>query len=339
MPVGCGTHTARIIDRDGATVSTTEVLVEVEWTRTLDDISTARVMIHPDANCCAQIGQVRSWRHRLVIWRAGRRDPVWEGPIVTISWPVVGVEPVEITAVDVLGWLDRRVPHQDMQFGGADLTDIAEWLIRDGFRPDDPGHVVHIVAPTRVRGDRAYEQDVGQTGDHLRDLAETGLDYTAVGSRIILMPEDHCERVGALTDADFPDGLVVAEDGAALATRWVVHGDEGIKGEAGGSDSYYGLLERSEEETSILDRSSAAAAARSRLRGSRPAPVYLDSERVTLSPQAAVDVPSLGQGWCVDVTTTATCRNIAQSLKILSVRVSEDEQGEQVSVQLAPSGM
>ncbi|MFF4602693.1 hypothetical protein ACFY12_08065 [Streptomyces sp. NPDC001339] len=62
------------------------------------------------------------------------------------------------------------------------------------------------------------------TGDHLRDLAETGLDYTAVGSRIVLLPESHAVTVGRLSDADLPEGLVVAEDGTALGTRWIVRG-------------------------------------------------------------------------------------------------------------------
>lgn len=334
MAIGCGTHTARIVDRrTGATVSVAEVLVEVEWTRVLDDVSTARVVIHPDRDCCAQLDRVRTGRHRLLLWRDGQA--VWEGMIVRAEWTVGAFE---AEAVDVLGWLDLRTPHRDMDFEDSDLVDIAEWLIKDAFRPDDPGHTVQVIAPTRIRGSRSYLQDEGPTGDHLRDLAETGLDYTAVGKRIVLMPEDWCEQVGALTDADFPDGLTVAEDGVSLVTRWVVFGADGVKGEAGGEHPYYGLVERVVEEPSILDDASANAAARSRLRHSMPAPVWLDTQQVTLSPDAAVTVPSLVPGWCVDVTTTATCRLISQRMKIQNLRVRENERGEQVAVQLAPSG-
>ncbi|MGW1711014.1 hypothetical protein ACWCP8_37545 [Streptomyces sp. NPDC002206] len=67
------------------------------------------------------------------------------------------------------------------------------------------------------------------------------------------MPEEHCARVGALTDADFPDGLVIVEDGLALSTRWVIHGKDDVEGEAGGVHPYYGLLERAVEESSVLD--------------------------------------------------------------------------------------
>lgn len=340
MPVGCGQHQARITDRDGAVIAAADVLVEVEWNRVLDDTSTARILVQPDGDCCAALAKVRSWRHRLDIYRDGA--PVWHGPIVSPQWTREGVD---IQAVDILGWLDRRVPHHNIRFDDTELTTIAMWLIRDGFAPDDPGHTVQVVAPTGIRGDRQYQTDVGQTGDHLRDLAQTGLDYTAVGSRILLLSEQFCARVGSLTDADFPQGLEVTEDGASLATRWIVHGKEPAEGEsaivgvAGGAHPYYGLLERAVEETSILDTASATAAARSRLAAALPAPVFIDSsQQTTLAPDAAVDVPSLVPGWCVDVATTTTCRTITQSLKIQSVKVTEKDSGESVSVQLAPAG-
>lgn len=347
MPaVGCGTHQAVIVDRDGATVSGAHVLTSVRWSRILDEVSSARVVINPDGDCCEQLGKVRSWRHRLAIWRNGQ--PVWQGPIIR---PVWSRGQLEISAMDVLAWLDLRVPHQDMWFTGSDLTDIAATLIEDGFAPDDPGHIVQIIGRSGVTGGRRYTQCIGQTGDHLRDLAETGLDYTAVGSTILLLPETHTRSVGRLTDADFPDGLVVGEDGAALATRWIVAGadDEDTEGhdaigDAGGIDPYYGLLERYVEQTSITDSASALAAARSKARASVPAPLFIDSQQVTLAAEAAVDVPRLVPGWCVDVTTATTCRPVTQRLKIAGVTVeetggSDDSPGrEQVQVQLVATG-
>ncbi|WP_329368688.1 hypothetical protein OG896_24445 [Streptomyces sp. NBC_00669] len=339
MAVGCATHSALIIDRGGAVITQADVLTKVEWNRTLDDISTATITVTPEGDCCQALARVRSWRHTLAIYRDNQ--PCWEGPIVTPQWTADGVT---ITAVDVVGWLARRVPHRSIAFKARDLAEIADWLITDGFAPDDPGHEVQIVAPTRIRGDRAYTQDVGLVSDHLADLADTGVDYTAVGSRILLLPEDFTGRVGSLTDADFPNGLTVTEDGSSLATRVVVAGQQGqqgqpdIMGTAGGVDDYYGLLETYVDEPSVLDDASAAAAALSHLRASNPAPVFITSQEATLAPDAAVDVPSLVPGWCVDVSTTRTCRTIAQSMKIRSVKVTEDSTGEAVAVTLAPAG-
>ncbi|CAL9431594.1 hypothetical protein SUDANB21_02062 [Streptomyces sp. enrichment culture] len=330
---GCGVHSASVIDRDGSVIAHANVLVSVEWSRVLDDVSTAHVVINPDGDCCAQLGRVRSWRHKLVIARD--EVTVWEGPIINPEW---SHGQVELWASDILVWLDRRVPHQTVNFDDADLTDIAAWLIEDGFAPDDPGHQVQILGPAQVRGGRAYAEDDGQTGDHLRDLADTGLDYTAIGSTIALMPEDWEASVGTLTDADFPDGLVVAEDGSQLATRVIVHGDQdsGVKGISGGADDYYGLLELSVEQTSVKTQQSADEAARSRRAANYPVPVFLSSEEVTLSPEAAVDVAKLVPGWCVDVATDATCRSLTQRLKVTGLKVTEDGDGESVQVVLAP---
>lgn len=334
MTVGCGRHTAQIVDRDGQVLTEATVLTRVEWSRALDDVSDARIVVSPDDDCCGRLGQVRAWRHRLDIWRDDRF--AWSGPIIRPRWTPAGVE---IDAVDVLGWLDRRVPHDTVTFFGRELTEVAEWLIRDGYAPDDPGHRVRTIAPSRIYGDRAYEAGIGQTGDHLRDLAATGIDYTAVGADILLLPEDHHARIGSLTDDDFPDGLTVTEDGAALATRVIVHGRDDVRGEAGGHHPYYGLLERAVEETSILDDRSATAAARARLRASMPAPVMLDTTETTLSPDAPVEVTDLVPGWSLDVTTTQTCRTVSQSLRILGMRVRDSDDGEQIGLQLSPAGL
>lgn len=358
---GCGSHTAAIYDRGGALLTHADVLTQIEWTRTLNDVSTARLVIQPGADCCERLQDVRSWRTKVVIWRDG--SPVWEGPIVRVKWSVTEIE---LQCADIAGWLGVRLPHQTITFGDSDLVDIAAWLIEDAFRPDDPGHKVDIVAPSRVRGRRDYFRDGDSTLEHLKDLAETGLDWTAVGSTIVLLPEDHLVSVGTLTDADLPEGLTVTEDGEALATRWVVFGqddqasqdddDEGdppssVKGVAGGRAAYYGLIERAVEENSIKTSADAAAAARSRLRGSKPAPIYIDSDRVTLAPDAAVEVARLVPGWCVDVVTTETCRPIAQRMKIQTVTVTESGQssggdaggtssgGESVQLKLAPTGV
>ncbi|MFD3848199.1 hypothetical protein ACFWVB_20200 [Streptomyces microflavus] len=338
---GCGTNTARIVDRTGGTISDAHVLTEIEWTRSLDETSTARVVINPSGDCCERLGEVRSWRHSLAIWRDGTL--AWSGPIIQVDWRQ---GEIEIFASDISAWLARRVPHSDMVFTDTDLMVPAQALIEDGFAPDDPGHTVQVVGPARVRGSRSYTTDVGQTLDHLLDLADTGIDFTVIGQTFVLLPEDHSASIGRLDDGDFPDGLVVSEDGASLGTRWVVAGGQNaaVIGSAGGSHPYYGLLERYLEESSVPDVASAEAAAASKLRTSLPVPVFIDSQEVTLSPQAAVDVAQLVPGWCIDVTSAQTCRQISQRLKIVGVKVVEtggsgDTPGsESVQVQVAATG-
>ncbi|MET9462950.1 hypothetical protein ABZY05_49685 [Streptomyces canus] len=317
---GCGSHTATILDRNGATVTTAEVLTEVEWSRVLDGTSSARALIQPDGDCCNRLGQIGSWRSRLVIFRDGKY--VWDGPVTDVTWRL---GEVEVLAEDISVWLDDRVPHESRSHTNVDLSEIAQWLIEDGFAPDDPGHVVEIVGRAGVSGSRSYTAGVGQTGDHLRQLAEAGIDYTVIGNKILLLPETHLVSVGRLSDADLPEGLEVGEDGKALVTRWVVAGSEesGVIGSDGDTDPYYGLHERYIEMSEITDVASATQAAQARRRTSAQVPVFIDTQQVTISPLAAVDVPSLVPGWALDVTSASTCRQITQRLKITGLRVTE----------------
>ncbi|MDI9829679.1 hypothetical protein [Streptomyces sp. KAU_LT] len=338
---GCGSHTAQILDRRGAVVAAANVLTECEWTRTLDAVSTARAVIQPDEDCCGRLSRLSTWRTRLVLFRDGKY--CWDGPITNITW---SLGQVELAAQDVLAWLGHRVPHEDKTFTNVDLSEVAQWLIADGFQPDDPGHSVQVVGRAGVSGSRSYSAGVGQTLDHLGQLAEAGIDFTAIGSKILLLPEDHLVSVGRLSDTDMPEGLEVSEDGAGLVTRWVVAGseDSGVIGTAGGVDSYYGLHERYVEQSEIADQESADEAARARQRASGTVPVVIDTQQVTISPLAAVDVPSLVPGWCLDITSASTCRPVSQRLKITGVRVAENAGNEnnpgaeQVQVQVAASG-
>ncbi|MGW2100348.1 hypothetical protein ACWCPX_22120 [Streptomyces olivaceoviridis] len=332
--LGCAAeYTAYISDRGGALLAQAQTITKLEWNRLLNDASTARVTIEPDWDCCGPLGDMRAMRHWLHIYR--NDVYVWGGQIIQPMW---GIGTVQIAAADIVSVLNRRTPHETRAFTNTDLTDIAEWLIEDAMFPDDPGHSVNVLQKSGILGSRAYRAAIGQSGDHLRDLADSGLDFTAFGETLLLMPDDWSASVGRLTDADLPDGLSVAEDGTALATRWIVYGNDesGVVGVAGGTHPYYGLIERSVQDTSITDQASADAAARSRLNASLPVPVYLDSQEVTLSPDAGVDIARLVPGWCVDVTTTATCRNISQRMKITGVSVSADGGGEQVKVQFGP---
>ncbi|MFI2434621.1 hypothetical protein [Streptomyces sp. NPDC018693] len=335
---GCGTHTATILDRNGATVTTAQVLTEVEWNRVLDGTSSARALIQPDGDCCNRLGRIGSWRSRLVIFRDGQY--VWDGPVTDVIW---SLGEVEVIAEDVSVWLDNRVPHANRAFTNTDLSEIAQWLIEDGFAPDDPGHTVEIVGKAGVVGSRSYSAGIGQTGDHLRQLAEAGIDYTVIGSKILLLPETFLVPVGRLSDADMPEGLEVSEDGKSLVTRWIVAGSEesGAIGSDGGTDPYYGLHERYVEMSEITDNASATEAAKARRRVSSTVPVFIDTQQVTISPLANISVPSLVPGWALDITSASTCRKITQRLKITGVRVQEsagdgDNPGtESVQVQVA----
>jgi hypothetical protein len=320
--VGCATHSYTITDRNGTLVASSGTLLEVSYNRVLNDASTALAVVGvTDPKCCAQLGNIRSWRYLLNIYRG--REFMWSGLIVNIEW---SRDEVQVRAVDLIGLLERRVPHQDFTYDGTDLATIAKDLVDDGLAPDDPGHETTIIGLSGVLGGREYERNVGQTADHLRDLADTGIDFTTVGNNILILPDDFCEVVGLLSDDDLPEGLTVAEDGGSLVTRQIVAGSEESEalGTAGGANDYYGLLEYYEEQSSITTQAAAEAAAQARLAASAVAPVFIDTRNITLRPTAAVDVQNLVPGWCLDITSYATCRRISQRLKLTGLQITEN---------------
>lgn len=324
--LGCATHTYQIVDRDGGVVSVSGVLTAVQWNRVLNDSSSATATLAVSGpDCCAELGSIRSWRHLLNIYRATTFESrfVWSGFITNVDWTSTTTV---VTAVDIIGLLDRRVPHTAFTFTDTDVTEIARQLVEDGLRPDDPGHTTTVKGPSGVLGGRTYELAVGQTADHLRDLSDTGMDFTAVGTNVVIMPDDFAELVGRLADEDLPEGLTVSEDGASLATRQIVAGsEEGTAvGIAGGVNPYYGLLERYTEQTTIKDQASADAAAAAKLKASLGVPVFIDTQNVTLAPTAPVGIDLLVPGWMIDITTDSTCRTITQRLKITGLQVTEN---------------
>lgn len=343
MHEGCANHDVKVLDRDGAVVMTADLLTEVDWSRTLSDVAIARAVVVPQGDCCEQAADIRTWRHRLVIWRASRL--VFDGPVQSIEWTADGVE---LTAYDWSSLLSHRLPHSDMTFVGRDLCDIAAAMLADAYLPDDPGVEIRVVSPSLIFGDRSYSQDVDLCIDHLRDLGDTGIDWTVVGGSILLMGDDFCQTVGSLSDADFPQGLRVIEDGGSLATRWVLWAgpQAAIKAQAGGEHPYYGLLESIHDgaapqdfgAASVLDQTSANAAADALLATSLPAPVFIDTGQGPLSPTAPVEVASLIPGYCLEVASTATCRAVTATQKIYEVRVADNAAGETVQVICAPAG-
>lgn len=335
MSLGCdATYVVRVIDRGGAVVATLTDLASVEWYRVLNDTSPCRVDAIVNEDCCAALGLIRSWRHSVAVYR--NESYVWGGPITSVSWRN---ETVTINAGDVLSWLARRVPHSLMAFTDVNGATVAQSLIEDGYSPDDPGHETVVLGRSTVAMSQTYREGIGQTLDWLSDVsASGGIDFTAVGQSIFIMPDEFAPVIGSITDADMPDGLVVSEDGSTIVTKWHVYGQDnsGIYGAFGGPDEYYGLLERSVQDTTVNSNRGAVNAARGLSQGSQDASVYIDTQNVTLSPDANVTVESLVPGWALDITTTATCRDITQRLKITGLHVVADADGEKVQVQVGP---
>ncbi|MBA9005911.1 hypothetical protein [Thermomonospora cellulosilytica] len=344
-PLGCAeTYEVAFHDRTGSVPFGGALEPSaLEWGRILDDTSEAKVTIPvADVECCDTLAAVRTWCNDLSIYRDGS-ELVWQGPVVHLDH---GPGETVVTARDVSAWLSRReIPTlidrtTATGTGPADLTAIAEEVIRAALAPDDPNILPYLyVLPSGVTGERRYEPNTSYAGDELRELGRTGIDWTALGRRIILAGEMPFARLPALTDEDFLGDVRVIEDGLAAATRAIVIG-EGITATAGGPGPC-GLLTVIVKEDSIKDQASAQAEADALVASRNPAPLIVDvPDGAQLDPQAPVAIRDLVPGVVVPVTATQRCRQVATDLRLTRLAVTyTSNAGEAVKVTLAPAGL
>lgn len=342
-PLGCAENYDVVVhDRFGRRpYGSFEDVVSLTWSRVLDDTSEAEVVITTgEPECCELLSMVYPWCNDLSIFRDG--ELVWQGPIMSLD--PVNRDQAIIKARDITAWLDVRVIHNLIDFtatgmGAADLVTIARALVVDALQPDDP-NVIPLLTTTPlagITGERRYEPNSEYAGAELRELARTGIDFTAIGHRLILAGELPFGRTFALSDEDFTGDLNVIVDGLAYVTRAIVQG-EGVLATSGGVGDC-GLVERLIKEEAIKDQASAQAEADSTVSAGDPVPVYLEvPDGSGLDPNAPVSISELVPGVVVPVTSAQTCRTVAADLRLRKLEVTFDEAGERVAVTLVPQG-
>ncbi|MFD1937571.1 MULTISPECIES: hypothetical protein [Nonomuraea] len=339
-PLGCAEeYTVGIYDRTGGRQYGTVEASALDWSRLLDDTSEANVAVpYQGAECCQLLGDARTWCNELAVFRD--QTLVWQGPLVKIQHR--GDETL-LQACDVTQWLFRRKIRALLDFTGtnkADLAVIGQRLIEHGFAPDDPNVLAYLmVSASGIIGERKYAKNSGYVLDQLRELARTGLDFTALGRRILLMGEGPLGRLPGLTDEHFVGPLSVIEDGLAAITHATVIG-KGVTAQAGGVGAC-GLLEFIATEEEIQDIASAQAEANALVAAGNPAPLFLEvPDDSQLAPEAPVGINDLIPGVVIPVTSEATCRTVAADLRLIRLKVTFTENdGEKVGITLAPPGI
>ncbi|MFI6289997.1 hypothetical protein ACIBEJ_00340 [Nonomuraea sp. NPDC050790] len=339
-PLGCAEeYTIGIYDRTGGRQHGTVDPAALDWSRVLDDTSEANITVpYQGPDCCKLLGEARSWCNELAIFRD--QQLVWQGPLVRIEHRG---DDTLLAARDVTQWLFRRKIRNLIDFTGtsnADLAVIAAALIEHGFAPDDPNVLAYLmITAAGIVGERKYAKNSGYILDHLRELARTGLDFTTLGRRILLMGEGPLGRLPGLSDEHFVGPLAVIEDGLSAITHATVVG-KGITAEAGGIGTC-GLLEFIATEEEIQDATSAQAEAGALVVGGNPAPLFLEvPDNSQLAPETPIGINDLIPGAIIPVTSEATCRLVAADLRLIRMKVAFSEaDGEKVGITLAPLGI
>lgn len=341
-PLGCADSYGVMITNRFGTQQRGELLdvSSLEWGRVIDETSEAKIVIPTQGpDCCKTLAATNDWCDSVALWR-NRSELVWEGPITYLEY---GRDSTSITASDVTAWLWKRkvrelINYTDSGLGAADLATIGEALVRHALEIDDPGLLQYLtVTAAGVTGKRQYKADSGYVGDHLAELARTGLDFTALGRRIILAGEVPTATLPRLTDDHFLGELKVIKDGRAALTHATVTG-KGVTGTAE-IEGACGRLDYLANEEEILDVESATAEADSLVAGGYPTPLILSvPDGSALDPAAPVGINDLVPGARVPVLSAQTCREVAADFRLQRVNVSFGDQGESVRVSLVPIG-
>lgn len=344
--LGCDpTYNLVITDRCAASTLMEVPFTQLRWQRVQDGVSETQVTVPLTGDCCEKLANVRSWRHELHVIRDG--DEVWSGPIVLQPNCRSGVT---IIARDMFAWLGKRVIRTrrcfDPDCGGTAATGpaIAEQLIQDGLGPDDPCLLDFL---TVVAGGLTQERDYLANSDYvldaLVDLAKGGIDFTAIGRRLIVAPNNSTlGRTALLTCDHFLGDVCTTDDGLGSATRAVVTGlaQDGttvVSGAAGDTDPYYGLLEVLIDDDTVKTAAAAAAQATGLLAKSSPSRLLVQPPQGNgLDPKAPVCISDLVPGVTVPVALDCTCRDTMQDMKLIKLDVTVDANGEKVAPLLSP---
>lgn len=366
--LGCGTYTVSVVRRGGMDMPFVIPNPQyIRWGRIRDDISSATVALDRWSEDCGQfLKNLRTWGYELTIHRSTiyGTQLVWQGPITRLKYEK---DRVTIAAEDVMAYLKRRAVRTTLNDvkDGASVVDRAQRVIQNSLAIEDPNLLPYL---TVIHGDKdatqhRYLAEYANTAfGELDDMASNaGLDYTAIGRRIIVWGVKN--RVGELnemTDKDFGDAPSVTEYGSQMAVRYIITDGNGLWGGSKITDGQslldFGLVEilatswgaevnttgetqTQSEEAKERIRKGYEEQAQAEMDDRFPAPVVLRvPENNTLSPDALVNINQLVPGVLIPVRSSGTLRDIVGMQKLDSIQVEVQDGRERVSVSMSPFG-
>lgn len=341
--LGCGKYEVCVFTRGGGTLVAILPWTQLQWSRILDDTSSATVggVIGQDSDCCAALADIYPWEHEIVIYR--NNEIVWVGPIFQMSTPPGSFS---IEARDLTAWWDRRLVHNDVNLPETDLATIFQAIADDAMAPDPSPNLTVRTTASKIKGSRrilALQHQ--EAGPALRDLANVGIDWTAVGRTVLagglVIPT---QPIGTLTDDNFVTPPTPVRDGSQQSNAPLVRGaGGGVLGDVffaaakdGAAVIRDGLLESVESVSTISDYNSATQAAASQLDlRSR----FVGAESCQLAPSAPFSIDDLVPGALCQVNCQETCLPIVGEFRLKQVSVSASfGQDDSIDITIQPKG-
>lgn len=345
MTLGCGAWEAVVTKRGGTPRVGALQWQQITMGRVLDEISNAGVSVgiggFEDDECCYVLRNLGAYEHELALVRDGA--DVWNGPVME---PTFRRDQASVPARDLMHWFERRVLEYDRTFTDTETADIFLQFATDALSRDPSPNIQIIPAATGITGTRqVLASEVRRAADEMRELSRTSLDFTAIGRTI---------RVGgkvipgtstlSLSTEDFIDPELKPL-GLQAASEWFVIGANSgqsgvpILGRYGEIREDIGLVQQVAHESSILDQTSADAAAQTRHAASFDVPNSLSGK---LRAEAPIDFADLVPGTLFDIRCEVGCRTIEEEMRLarVDVTVSASDEGisETITVEFIPIG-
>lgn len=361
--LGCGTYEVYFNTRGGGSfIFRARNLTQVNWGRTLNEVSEAQVTFSlngQDEACCNGVGTINPWQHEISIYRDGVE--VWCGPVVNAT---IDLSTLTATyqAKDLSAWFDHRwveLQGADQEWEETDVTTIYEWLVQHAYYKD-PWGMEWYLQPMGIPIDRSYigsspgERWAGtfpNVGDELRDLAQYGIDFTTVRRTMVggNLEDANSGPVARLIDKSWAQLPQIQISGGGMATEVGVAG--GNAGYTGWYDeqiwiernpgSQYGLLQKfipapelDDEDTTKIPNAITQKAYNIAALKAEPF-VYVKGG--SLSPDAPVTFDQMIPGRVFRVELLQTCRTIQTDYRLYGVEVQFNGE-ETVTPQLTPLG-
>ena len=349
--LGCGTGGAFITGQCGfPTVCVLDNITRLHWERALDEVSNAEIIIglggDENSPCCECLSEIEPWCHELHITRNGIEE--WVGPITQV---IYSFNQVRITAVDMIGWLDVKIPAVESNFTDMDydLTDIAfgfsDSILNVALSESNACILDDVQSyPNNISGKRKYIAFGATSLEYLNDLAQSGLNYTTLGRSIILSGEiDQLVPLTILRDEHILGEIEVTKNGLQQGNRWYVHydGDGGIPAvySTSSPDTFcYGRVERMRTEDTLQTAADAQVVGGLYAEASKIAPRMIEvPEGSKLSPETPWTLSQMVCGARVDVQLSKLCFPVEQSFILSAMEVDETaEDGEEIKITLTP---
>lgn len=344
--LGCGDHLVRLQDRGGGVTRAERVpWASLSYGRRVDEITSARMTVDVNGEdfeaCCMALADLKAWKHELSIWRDA--EEAWVGPV---GDPEFGLEDVLVTARDLFAWMERRNLEHDRSFTGDDLALVFQTYVEDALERDPSPNITLTVYGAGVVGDRQVKAaQKRRAADELRELARSGVDWTAYKREILVAGEELPLAPLPLLTNDMvneprllPRGIESASEVSVVGAT-LPNSDIPASGSAGGIDPDIGLVQTTINESSIKDDRSCESAAENWLALLEGVPSYI---RLELLPSAPVRFADLIPGARWPVALSFACRDVEETLRLqeVSVNATVEDSGvtETVSVTLEPLG-